>query len=288
MLAPVCLEKPGMLTRDTPTNQASLVPSGFNHSVDLAGPETDLEVGACSPDVQVARPSPVEEKVNDHCKRPCASRTRLLHRATSHDAAAVLVLAYDGLQRTQAILAYLEIVKRHVPGILQFLRETKHTYEQALLSYGGEDFASAREFASASAELSLLLDIFISRTLRSDSTYPSIVPPPPQHAPVVAESGELDEELDQLATLLSRIHWLMENGTLPLEDRKQIRRIASWSDALYAQVRHIRANGPQDDAAEFMQAARAAANAAEHICRKWYVGDGTVRRPRPAPEQREA
>jgi hypothetical protein len=72
-------------------------------------------------------------------------------------------------------------------------------------------------------------------------------------------------------SVIARIHWLLENGTLPLDDRTQVRKILSWGDAFYREVRRCCQTGTVENAAELIQAASAAAHSAEHVCRKWYV-----------------
>jgi hypothetical protein len=188
-----------------------------------------------------------------------------------NDAARSIGLAYDSLHRIQAILAYLHIIKRRVPGISQVLDEAKHTYEQALARFGDNDFAGSKELAEASAGLSRVVEIVIARTLRSDSTIPSIVPPPPIQMVIPPEPEHVEEDLAQVESVLSRIHWVLENGALPSDDRAQVRKIASWGDAFYQQAQHTYRDAVLEDAAEFAQAALAGAYSAEHVCRKWYV-----------------
>jgi hypothetical protein len=179
--------------------------------------------------------------------------------------------AYDSLHRIQAILAYLHIMKHRVPGISQFLDEAKHTYEQALARFATSDFAGAKELAEASGSLSRVVEIVMARTLRSDSSLPSLVPPPPDGVAASTEPEHVEENLAQAETVLSRIHWVLENGTLPSEDRAQARKIASWGDAFYKQAQHTYREAVLEDAAEFAQAALAGASSAEHVCRKWYL-----------------
>jgi hypothetical protein len=178
---------------------------------------------------------------------------------------------YNGLLRLQAMLAYLKVMKRDVPGIGQILEEVQHTYQQALSRYDAQDFEGALEFASASECLSGAVEIVISRTLRYDTSYPSLVPPPPKYSDASGDLGSLEDELKDLETVIARIHWLLENGTLPLDDRTQVRKILSWGDAFYREVRRSCHSGTVEDAAELIQAASAAAHSAEHVCRKWYV-----------------
>jgi hypothetical protein len=186
-------------------------------------------------------------------------------------AACSIGLAYDSLHRTQAILAYLHIIKHRVPGISQFLDEAKHTYEQALSRFSASDFFGAKEFAEASGGLSRVVEIVIARTLRSDSTLPSLVPPPPDNLGVSPAPENVEEDLAHAEAILSKIHWLLENGTLPSEERAQVRKIASWGDALYKEAKRTYKDAVFEDASEFAQAALAGASSAEHVCRKWYV-----------------
>jgi hypothetical protein len=195
----------------------------------------------------------------------------ILPRATATDAGTAIERAFDGLHRIQAILADLHILKRCVPGISQFLDEAKHTYGQALARHATQHFEAAREFAGSSLCLSHVVEIVVSRTLRSDKSYPAMVPPPPEHPTSDAESNHLQGSLNEVESVLSRIRWLLDNGTLPLEDRTQVRKIASWGDAFYQQTRRTYRSGSLEDACELVQAANSAAHSAEHICRNWYV-----------------
>jgi hypothetical protein len=115
------------------------------------------------------------------------------------------------------------------------------------------------------------VEIVMARTLRSDNTLPTLVPPPPEHRAGPWEAENLEENLAQVETVLSRIHWVLENGTLPSEERAQVRKIASWGDAFYKQAQLTYRSAVLEDAAELAQAALAGAHSAEHVCRKWYV-----------------
>jgi len=179
--------------------------------------------------------------------------------------------AYDSLHRIQAILAYLHIIQHRVPGISQFLDEAKHTYEQALARFEASDFAGAKELAEASGSLSRVVEIVMARTLRSDNTLPSLVPSPPANLGISPEPEHVEEELALAEAILSKIHWLLEHGTLPCEDRAQVRKITSWGDALYKEARRTYRDSVLEDASEFAQAALAGASSAEHVCRKWYL-----------------
>ena len=271
-LAPKCQVQPGMPSLNTPSSTASLVHPETSADVPAAAEKTPEESlpdlrhlyrkGANS--LYRAQPSSAPDVLATDLYRPPK-----LMRAES---AANIGHAYDCLHRVQAILAYLHIIRRRVPGIGQFLDEAKHTYEQALDRYECRNYLAASEIAAASASLSRVVEIIMSRTLRSDSSIPSLVPPPPEHYFHFTDASHVEEDLAEAASVLSRIHWLLENGTLPLEDRTQVRRISSWGDALYKQAQHMLRQTSLPDAAELAQAALAGAYSAEHVCRMWYVG----------------
>jgi hypothetical protein len=84
--------------------------------------------------------------------------------------------------------------------------------------------------------------------------------------------NRVEEKLVETETVLSRVRWLLENWTLPLDDGAQVRKIASWGEAFYKQAQHTYGTADLQDAAELAQAALAGAYSAEHICRKWYLG----------------
>jgi hypothetical protein len=267
----VCPGKPGMLSDGAPNSPASPVDEGSlvgEHSVETVS-QPDRAGDAMALNLK---------RLGSHLKHSACSSDEntpgsnaLQARATATDAGTAIERAYDGLHRIQAILAYLHIVKRYVPGISQFLDEAKHTYEQALAHYAAQHFEGAREFAGASQCLSQVVEIVVSRTLRSDKSYPAMVPPPPEHPTNCGESSHMQGSLNEVKSVLSRVHWLLDNGTMPLEDRTQVRRIASWGDAFYQQTRRMYRSGSLEDACELVQAAGSAARSAEHVCRNWYV-----------------
>ena len=263
--------KPGMQIKATPIVAAS-----------LAHPAEDIRAkGKSAGSSSASSREAFGANLNDIDSRPLhpVSFFHSLLRETDgrapefsrNDAARSIGLSYDNLHRIQAILAYLHIIKRRVPGISQVLDEAKHTYEQALGRFADGDFAASKELAEASASLSRVVEIVIARTLRSDSTIPSMVPPPPIQMVIAPEPEHVEEDLAQAESVLSRIHWVLENGTLPSDDRAQVRKIASWGDAFYKQAQHTYRDAVLEDAAEFARAALAGAYSAEHVCRKWYV-----------------
>jgi len=260
--------KPGMQSNTTPVKAASLAPNQIVEEEANSGRQENGHI-----------PNDLGEAKNDSSPLHSASFFQnLLHEESAkgthfdrNEAGRSIGLAYDSLHRIQAILAYLHIIKHRVPGISQFLDEAKHTYEQALSRFSADDFVSAKEFAEASASLSRVVEIVMARTLRADTTLPSLVPPPPEQLGAVPEPGHVEKDLAHAELVLSRIHWVLEHGTLPTEDRAQVRKIASWGDAFYRQAQHTYRNAVLDDASEFAQAALAGAYSAEHVCRKWYA-----------------
>jgi len=249
---------PGMPADATTPNPtaASLVQGGLSGSNGAISEAEAAQVPPASPPTSDSHPPP-------HHAQKAVSR---------NDAAAAVGESYDRLHRVQAIVAYLRIMKRNVPGIGQLLDEAKHTYEQALSRFHARSFVASAEFAAASASLSRVVEILISRSLRSDSGLPSLVPPPPDLYSYCGDSTNVEADLHEAEFVLSRVHWLLERGTLPLEDRTQVRKIASWGDALYKQAQHAYHHVSLPDAVELAQAALAGAHSAEHVCRKWYVG----------------
>lgn len=261
---------PGMQFNNTPVNTASLASDPDEKRDSDCGSLTDRDSEPAVPNLPAERgPAPLH---------PASYFRNIAHEGDftgasglRNDCARSIGLAYDSLHRIQAILAYLHIMKHRVPGISQFLDEAKHTYEQALSRFAAADFIGAKEFAEASGSLSRVVEIVMGRTLRSDNTLPSLVPPPPEHPAANLEPEHVEEDLAHAESVLARIHWVLEHGTLPTEDRAQVRKIVSWGDAFYKQARRTYRDAVLEDASEFAQAALAGANSAEHVCRKWYV-----------------
>jgi hypothetical protein len=261
-LAPNSQARPGVLPHNHPHPEASLVHPATPNPASHAEAPVDNEV----PSKKNPGRFPAQPSSN-------LNTSWTVHSAESSlIATADISRSYDALHRVQAILAYLHIMKRDVPGIGQLLDEAKHTYMQALSRYDSRSFVAASEFAAASASLVRVVEILISRAVRSDSSLPSLVPRPPDSPSHATDSSDIEENLTEAESILSRVHWLLENGTLPLDDRTQVRRIASWSDAFYQQAQHSYRGTSQADASELAQAAVAAAHSAERVCRKWYVG----------------
>jgi len=263
--------KPGMQPNNTPVNTASLaLPCLQANSEQDCGSLTDGEYDPADSDL-AGQTGPAPLHPGSYFRDILREGNHNGSNTARNDSAHSIGLAYDSLHRIQAILAYLHIMKHRVPGITQFLDEAKHTYEQAMSRFTAGDFISAKEFAEASGSLSRVVEIVIARTLRSDSTLPSLVPPPPKRSNGNLEPEHVEEDLAHAESVLARIHWILEHGTLPSEDRAQVRKIASWGDAFYKQARRTYRDAVLEDASEFAQAALAGAYSAEHVCRKWYV-----------------
>ncbi len=179
--------------------------------------------------------------------------------------------AYDALHRTQAMLAYLKMIRQEKTEIGDYLDEAKHTYVQALTRYQARDFEGAREFAAASGNLSQMVEILISRTFHLSSDYPKLVPIPPEHVLDRNDLGAARSELDRIQQLLARIHWVMANGTLPSEDREQVRKLSVWGADLRRWALRLLDAGAPSETLEFVRAADAAVSSAEHLCKKCYV-----------------
>ncbi len=192
-------------------------------------------------------------------------------RANEDRAAKSIELAYDGVHRSQALLAYVKIVDLQAPDVSQLFEEAMHTYQQAVSNYEKQDFEVASEFATASGELSRCVELVVSRILRSDSGYPRLVPYPLLQKPDLTRAAEAQDHLARIEKLLARVHWLVQNGTLPSEDRRQVQKIASWGDEFYAKARKCLQTGAVAEASYFIDAAEAVANSAEHVCKQDYI-----------------
>ena len=191
--------------------------------------------------------------------------------ADEDEAAKSIEVAYDGLHRAQALLAYVKIVDLQALDVSQLFNESKYTYQQAVSNYERQDYAVASEFAAASGELSRSVEVVVSRTLRADANYPTLVPYPPRNHTNETTVGEAEGGLARVGKLLLRIHWLMKNGTLPAEDREQVQRITSWSDMFYVKGRRSLQSGALAEASYFISAAEAVARSAEHVCKQDYI-----------------
>jgi hypothetical protein len=261
----VTLGRPEVASRVAPNTPPSLAPSQTG--------VVEIRTSRSSDpfDLLLVKGVSRSERPKDAANYKPLGRNLALPQATKSDAAAAIEHAYDGVHRTQAILAYLQILRRRMPGMGQFHDEAKRTYEQALSLFETKDFDGARECAAASCGLSCVVEIIISRTLRSDSAYPSLVPPLPEHLRASVDTEHLGDELEDVDAVLSRIRWLVENGTLPPEDRAQVRKIALWGEAFRQEARKAFGSSASENATELVEAASAIAFAAEHLCRKWYV-----------------
>lgn len=179
--------------------------------------------------------------------------------------------AYGVLYRTQTMLVYLKMIRQDHSDIAQYSDEAKHTYLQALSRYDARDFEGAREFAAASLSLSRMIEILISKVFHSSTPYPNLVLASCESTADKRDVETTQYELDRIRRILTRIHWVIENGTLPSEDRAQVEKLSSWSEALCGWAFRLLDASTADDAFEFARAADAAACSAEHLCKKCYV-----------------
>jgi len=230
-----------------------------------------------SPEVSAECPAPpnLAEPLTPPSKYPAgplfSEHPELQSFAIHNGAADEIEQAYDRLHRTQAMLAYLKMMKQEQSMIGQYLDEAKRTYVQALSRYQARDFEGAREFAAASNGLSRLVEILVSRTFHANTNYPKLVPPPPEHASASGGKEAAQHDLARIEALLARVQWVTQHGTMPSEDRAQVERLSSWSERLCRWARRLLETGSTQDGIEFVQAADAAVYSAKHLCRKCYV-----------------
>lgn len=224
-------------------------------------------------EVECQRGDPLRPLVGSTSNLPNAVAAQ--PRTTGNDAAIGIGQAYDGIHRIHATLVYVRIMDISIsnPGFSPIFDEAKHTYDRALSLYEGRDFEGALEFASASTDLSQVLEIMISRALRSDFLYPSLVLLPPEHQTTLDDSIRMQEELYRVECLLSLIHGVAENGTLS-EDQAQTLNIASCSEHLLKKARHLLRSAEMQEAIDLIHAAVVTAHAAEHVCKRWYAMQG--------------
>jgi hypothetical protein len=206
----------------------------------------------------------------------------LSHGSNRQSAARGIDRAYDDLHRAQALLAYFRIMDIERPNVGQLLEGAKRSYEQALSVYLTQDFSAACELAATSSGLSLGVEIVISRSFRSSPNSPTLVPAPPSDEATSRDSMQVQDHLLRVQKLLSRIHWLLENGTMPSDDMEDAQKIAGWSKAFLQQARQLFRGGNVKDASDLTLAAEAIAQSAEHRCKKCYVNRESDSRLTPA------
>lgn len=195
-------------------------------------------------------------------------------RNRKDEAASSLEQACNALHRTHALLTQLKILGRKAPGVGPALHEAKHAYEQGLSNFRGECFLLAGEFAAASQGLSRAVCLVLARELGSMTLDPPLMPQVEIRRAQSKEQTQAANGSRGVPGRLSRIRWLLENGTLPSNIADQARSIASWSGELHLQARQSFRRGDWEGALELLQAAEAAAISAERICRTCYLYDG--------------
>jgi hypothetical protein len=255
-------------------------------SVNLESPPLSPVASACSPvSPQAGASGPLNSEEILEAEREalffgltCASSLSAIESRHPHPydlsrkaAARSIELAYEGVHRAQALMAYVRIVDLASPDTSHLLKESNLTYAQAIASFQREDFLVACEFAEASIELARSVELLVARTFRIDAGYPTVVAIPPRSRGREGSIYEANNELALVQRMLTRIHWLLRCGTLPAEDREQVRRITAWGDDFCLKGKQFLQSGATSEAAYYLRAAEAVANSAEHICKQDYV-----------------
>lgn len=179
--------------------------------------------------------------------------------------------AYIAIHRTQALLAYCEILGKSSPHVGEVFAEARRTYEQALSRYRRGEFSVAVEYAAASQELSFTLECRTSNFLRSDSEYPTLVSAPPKREHDAQEEAKEAAALNNISSILSRAEECLTNGTLPTEDRAQVRKVVSWAEGFYRDALRAFRCGDLAGAERLAETAGATARAAQHLCKQSYM-----------------
>ncbi|MGA7852104.1 MAG: hypothetical protein WCA15_02190 [Candidatus Acidiferrales bacterium] len=268
------MDKPEVPSSSSPTSNeaAPLVPParGRDKDKELSGSRQPKYPGPGSAEFGYQNALPAKPPMYALPKDSPENSSKFSH-ADREGAARSIELAYDGWHRAQALMADVRVADLRSPDVSQLFQESKHTYQQAVSSYQRKDYAVAGEFASASGELSRSVEIVASTVLREESdSHATMSPPSEPHADVL-NSAETQSGFARVGKLLARLHWLVQNGTLPNKDREQVRRIASWSEALYIKSQQSWKAGAFAEASYSISAAEAVAQSAEHICRQDYL-----------------
>lgn len=192
-------------------------------------------------------------------------------KSESESAASEIEKAYEALHRTQALLAYVKILGRKGLNVGEIFDEAKLTYEQSLEHFYERKFSVALEYGAASKELSFAIESRVMRILRDDPGYPTLVSSPPTYPSGASGAEQSINRLNELSGLLSRLNWLLEHGTLPVEDREQVRRMVEWSEADYNEALRNSRNGAIKEALKLAESASAIGQSAGHICKQSYL-----------------
>jgi len=179
------------------------------------------------------------------------------------DSLRAVAQAYDRLHRIQSMLLYLKMMKQHTGTMANCLDEANRIYAQALSRYQARDFEGAARFALASSSISLVVENAVSLNFRSSTDYPNL-------APVSSDREESNSELAQeklegVKRLNARIRWVIENGTLATDDRKEAENLSQWSFNFCRWAHSSFEIGAKQQALEFARAADALVCAAEHL-----------------------
>jgi flagellar biosynthesis/type III secretory pathway chaperone len=181
--------------------------------------------------------------------------------------------AQNQLHHSKAILSFLQSVHQGKPSLLQYLQEAERTFLQALENYQNRNYEEARECAAACCELCNLIEILVLRAFQSAAQLASVAE---NDFPAPLSGTGIRADLHRVDEILGRIQWIVQNGTLPSQDREQVQKLVSWSESLHRCATRLFDIGAVEETMELLRAAQSAAGAAEHICRKSYVTNSNV------------
>lgn len=179
--------------------------------------------------------------------------------------------AYIAIHRTQAQLAYCKILGKSSPHVGEVFEEAKHAYEQSLDHHRRGEFSVAVEYAAASQELSFTAECRTTNYLRPGSEYPTLVSPPPKREDDAREEAKAAGALNAISGIISRAQECLRNGTLPIEDREQVRKVVSWAEGIYREALRSFRSGDLTGTERLAEAAGATARAAQHLCKQSYM-----------------
>lgn len=193
--------------------------------------------------------------------------------ATCDRALANIEQALKSLHCTEALLAYLLVVRSDAPELFrQLFDQAKHTCEQALAKFGAPDCEMAEHCAAASAYISRAADILICRAITLDGAEPA-EPLLSQGPPAMTDAAALARDrLQRVGVLLSLIRLFLSDDALASEDRMLVQTLALWSAALCEQARRVSENNSLGEAIDLAQAAEAIAQSARQLCMIDYSG----------------
>jgi hypothetical protein len=179
--------------------------------------------------------------------------------------------AYIAIHRTQALLAYCTILGKSSPHFGEVFEEAKLAYGQSLSHHRRGEFSVAIEYAAASQELSFTVECRTANFQQFDSEYPTLVSPPPKREDGAGEEAKVAGALNAISAVLARAQECLRSGTLPTEDREQVRKVVSWAEGFYREALRSFRCGDLTGTEKLAEAAGATARAAQHLCKQSYM-----------------